>query len=203
MARKGLYHEWLKPDNLERLRGWARDGDTDEIIAKKIGINKTTLYDWKKRFPELADALKKGKEIVDIEVENALLDRAIGYYYWEEKEIPVKMDREEYDEKLEYALEVWEEQNPKATEAERNLFIAEFPKYKMVVVERKKKHVPGDTTAQIFWLKNRKPGNYRDELHKAQQRLIEKKAELLEGAKKDTTLLEALGEIFKEDNKKI
>ena len=24
------------------------------------------------------------------------------------------------------------------------------------------KHIPGDTTAQIFWLKNRRPDKYRD-----------------------------------------
>ena len=201
MARKGLYHEWLKPDNLERLRGWARDGDTDEIIAKKIGINKGTIYDWKKRFPEFDDALKKGKEIVDIEVENALLNRAIGYDRWEIKEELIPLTKKEYEHRLALALEVFDEKHPDASEAERQLFIAEYPTASLQVTERKLKHYPGDTTAQIFWLKNRKPGNYRDELHKAQQRLIEKKAELLEGAKKDTTLLDALVDVMKEDNK--
>lgn len=32
---KGKYKEWLKPENLVRLQGWARDGLTDEDIAKK------------------------------------------------------------------------------------------------------------------------------------------------------------------------
>lgn len=201
MARKGLYHEWLKKDNLERLRGWARNGDTDETIAKKIGINKATLYAWKKRFTDFDNALKKGKEIVDIEVENALLGRALGYDKWEVKEELVLLTDREYQIRLDLALKVFDEKRPDATDAERELFKREFPRGELQVTERKLKHYPGDTTAQIFWLKNRKPDDYRDELHKAQQRLIEKKAELLEGAKKDTTLLNALVDVMKEDDK--
>ena len=32
---KGKYHEWLKPEGLTRIQGWAMDGLTDEEIAKK------------------------------------------------------------------------------------------------------------------------------------------------------------------------
>ncbi len=60
------------------LEGWARDGLTDAQIASNIGINTATLYDWKKRYPELNNALKKGKEVVDYAVENALLKKALG-----------------------------------------------------------------------------------------------------------------------------
>lgn len=45
---KGKYHEWLEPDNLLLLQAWARDGLTDEQIATNIGINRDTLYNWKK-----------------------------------------------------------------------------------------------------------------------------------------------------------
>ena len=80
----GKINEWLEKDKLILLEGWARDGLTDEQIAKNIGINRTTLYDWKKKETNIADALKKGKEIIDFEVENALLKRALGYEYEEE-----------------------------------------------------------------------------------------------------------------------
>ncbi len=60
------------------LEGWARDGLTDAQIASNIGINTATLYDWKKRYSELNNALKKGKEVVDYAVENALLKKALG-----------------------------------------------------------------------------------------------------------------------------
>ena len=75
---KGKYQRWLEPDGLLLLEGWARDGLTDEQIAGNVGITATTLYEWKNRFPEISEALKKGKEIVDIQVENALLKRALG-----------------------------------------------------------------------------------------------------------------------------
>lgn len=82
---KGKYQKWLTPDGKLLLEAWARDGLTDEQIAHNCGINVATLYDWKKRYPEISEALKRGKEVVDIEVENALLKRAKGYEYLEEK----------------------------------------------------------------------------------------------------------------------
>lgn len=63
------------------LEGWARDGLTDEQIAANMGISPASLYNWKKKHLEIFEALKKGKEIVDYEVENALLKRALGYEY--------------------------------------------------------------------------------------------------------------------------
>lgn len=63
-----------------------------------MGISESTLYDWKNRFPDISEALKKGKEVVDFEVENALLKNAMD----------------------------------------------------------------GNVTAQIFWLKNRRPDKWKD-----------------------------------------
>lgn len=71
------YQEWLEPDGLTLLEGWARDGLKDEQIAKNIGISESTLYDWKKKYPDFSKALKRGKEVVDFEVENALLKSAL------------------------------------------------------------------------------------------------------------------------------
>lgn len=77
MAR-GKFEYWLTEDGLTLLEGWARDGLTDEQISRNMGINKATIYDWKKRFADISNALKKGKEVVDYEVENALLEKAKG-----------------------------------------------------------------------------------------------------------------------------
>lgn len=117
---KGKYQDWLEPEGLLKLEGWARDGLVDEQIAQNIGIVASTLYEWKKQYPEISDALKKGKEVVDRQVENALLKRALGY---------------EYDE-----------------------ITTEFGKE----TKRVTKQVVPDVTAQIFWLKNRKPDQWRD-----------------------------------------
>lgn len=83
MGAKGKYAKWLQADNLLRLQAWARDGLSDEQIAHNIGITTTTLYDWKKKYPAFSEALARGKEVVDIEVENALLKRAKGYDFVE------------------------------------------------------------------------------------------------------------------------
>lgn len=83
---KGKYQKWRTKDGLLLLEAWARDGLTDEQLAHNCNVNAATLYVWKKRFPEISEALKKGKEVVDIEVENALLKRAKGYAYLEEKQ---------------------------------------------------------------------------------------------------------------------
>lgn len=80
---KGKYEKWLEPDSLLLLQSWARDGLTDEQIAGNCGITTKTLYEWKNRFGEIREALKKGKEVVDVEVENALYKRALGYDYEE------------------------------------------------------------------------------------------------------------------------
>lgn len=80
---KGKYEKWLTPDGLLRLEAWARDGLTDKQIAHNIGITEQTLNVWKNKYPSFSESLKRGKEVVDIEVENALLKRALGYQYIE------------------------------------------------------------------------------------------------------------------------
>lgn len=95
---KGKFQRWLEPDGLILLEGWARDGLTDEQIAHNMGIATGTLYSWKKSHVEICEALKKGKEVVDFQVENALVQAALD----------------------------------------------------------------GNVTAQIFWLKNRRPDKFRD-----------------------------------------
>lgn len=126
----GKYQEWLEPDSLLKLQAWARDGLTDEQIASNMGVAKTTFYDWKNKYPNIANSLKRGKEVIDIQVENALLKRALGYSYNE-----VTRERIRDPETGETSLEI---------------------------TKTVKKEVVPDTTAQIFWLKNRKPKEWRD-----------------------------------------
>lgn len=71
--------DWLEEDNLMLLECWTRDGYTFEDIANKIGITTNTLRWWRKQYPEINEALKKGREIIDYKVENALLKSALGY----------------------------------------------------------------------------------------------------------------------------
>lgn len=82
---KGVYRDWITPERLKIIEGWARDGLSNKQIAKNIGIHVSTLYEWRNDFPELNDAIKKGKEVIDREVENALLKRALGHEIEETK----------------------------------------------------------------------------------------------------------------------
>lgn len=85
MVKAGKYQQWLEPEKLTLLEGWARDGLIDTEIAVRMGIAVRTLREWKTAHPEIGTALKKGKEVVDFGVENALLKRAMGYDYMEER----------------------------------------------------------------------------------------------------------------------
>lgn len=133
-GRQGKYQEWITKEGLLKIEGWARDGLTDKQIAQNIGVTEQTLNVWKKTYPSLFESLKKGKEVVDRQVENALLKRALGY---------------KYDEVTKELAEVKNE---------------DTGAYEKVLIETKRvtKEVQPDTTAQIFWLKNRKPAEWRD-----------------------------------------
>lgn len=119
-----------------RVEGWARDGLTDIQIAQNMGIAERTFYEWVERFPQFAQALKTGKEPVDIQVENALLKSALGYTVTLKKPIKVRTKKQLKD---------------KGTIEEEHIEYVE-----------EEVHIPAQTTAQIFWLKNRKPAQWRD-----------------------------------------
>lgn len=75
---KGKYHEWRKPEKLLLIRMWRRDGLTIEQTARAIGVNPDTLYKWMKRFPEIDEALKTGKDEANAIIENKLYQRALN-----------------------------------------------------------------------------------------------------------------------------
>ena len=74
---KAKYKEWLEPQNLLRIQGWARDGLTEEQIAHNMGISTVTLWEWKKKYANIVNVLKVNKDIADRQVENALYKAAI------------------------------------------------------------------------------------------------------------------------------
>lgn len=136
MAKAG---DWVNdPDRLKMLAAWARDGLTDRDISEKMGISRSTLNLWKKKFPVISDALKKGKEITDIEVENSLYQRALGYTKKIKKTFKCK--RVEYDKSTGKKIKEWEE----------------------LVEGEDEVHIPADVGAICFWLKNRKPEAWKE-----------------------------------------
>lgn len=116
---KGKYQKWLEPENLILLEGWARDGLTDDDIAAKMRIGSRTLYEWKQKHPQISQSLKKGKEVADYRVENALFESALD----------------------------------------------------------------GNVTAQIFWLRNRRPDKWRNNPEYSDNAALEKLDEILKNVK--------------------
>lgn len=74
-------YETVVLPNLKLIERWKRNGASEEEIAKRLGIAYSTFNLYKAQKSELSEALKKGAEVVDAEVENALLKRALGYEY--------------------------------------------------------------------------------------------------------------------------
>lgn len=107
---KGKYQEWLEPEGLLKIEGWARDGLTDEQIAQNMGVAYSTFRTWRDKYSALSAVLKKNKDVADRQVENALFENAIS----------------------------------------------------------------GNITAQIFWLKNRKPDKWRDKQEYEDRTAIDK-----------------------------
>ena len=149
---KGKYEKWLKPEGLLKIEGWSRDGLTKEQIAKNMGISRDTLNEWEKKYSDISDTLKKGRDIADIQVENALFERARGGIHEVKKNFKLK--------------ETYYDQMGRKCEKERlETAIDEV-------------YIPGDTTAQIFWLKNRLPEKWRDKQSVEVSGLVEEKGKL-------------------------
>lgn len=133
---KGKYQEWLEPEGLLKIEGWARDGLTDEQIAQNMGVAYSTFRTWRDKYSALSAVLKKNKDVADRRVENSLFERALGGTHEVRKTFKVK--------------EKYYDDHGKLCEKEK------------LVQATDEVYIPGDTTAQIFWLKNRKPQEWRD-----------------------------------------
>ena len=104
---------------LERLVSF---GLTDVDIARIFRVNECTINRWKKD-PKVMQALKKGKDVADAQVERSLFERAMGYSHTSEE-----------------------------------IHVIKGQVVRVPII----KHYPPDTVAQIFWLKNRQSGQWRD-----------------------------------------
>ena len=230
------YEYWLTDEGLLLIEGWARDGLIDKQIAENIGVSERTFTDWKKKYSAISSVLKKGKEVVDRQVENALLKRALGYEYTEvtKERIEDKGQNKRHDGAQELTAQEWDfakayfghtccycgksadltkdhlkplnqggrlsrdnvvpccascnsskkdhewmswyQKQPFYSKDRANkicaymTFVAELETIepeqeddkRLVVTKEVTKEVAQDTTAQIFWLKNRRPDLWRD-----------------------------------------
>lgn len=123
-------------NKLDKIEEWARTGLSDSQIATNLGIHRSTFEKYKATNEDIRESLRKGKEVVNIEVVNALYKKATGYKVKEK--VPVKLKDTYYDEK-------------------GNKCINE----RVEVVETEKEIQP-DTVAIKFWLMNKDKENWKD-----------------------------------------
>lgn len=139
MSRKNKYDTHVKPQ-LFVIENWARDGDSEEIIAKKLGVAYSTFRGYKEKYSALSAALKKNKEIADYEVVDSLHKKCVGTYAKEERAFKCK--KVYYDDKDRRC-------------EEEHIEVVEVDVF-----------VPPDTMAMAIWLNNRMPDKWRRNANK-------------------------------------
>ncbi len=136
-----------KDDYAEQAYKLCLLGATDKELADFFGVTDRTINNWKKKVPEFFQSIKDAKTIADAEVAKSLNERARGYEYIEQQAIKLK--------------EVIYENGKRVRETER-----------VEVIPTVKKQAP-DTTAGIYWLKNRRQTNWRDKVETEHSGIIE------------------------------
>lgn len=129
-----LYDVKILP-NIEYIRAWIRDGISEENICNKLKISKAAWDKYKQVHPDFNNVIKCNKDYVDlVEVVGAFKQRATGYTVEEEEEV------------YNYVFDPVTKENTEV----------------LVGRKVKKKHIPPDTQALLFWLRMRQPEMWKD-----------------------------------------
>jgi len=129
----------FKEEYIRQARIAFSEGFTDVKFCELIDISRDSLVRWRREYPEFGKAVQEGKDEFDTgDIEKSLKKRAKGYNYTEVTRRAVKEENPQIDPK---------------TEKE---------KIKYVITKKVSKHIPSETTAGIFWLKNRRRDRWKD-----------------------------------------
>ena len=125
---KGKFND-VKDDIISCIR----EGDSNILACKKVGISKSTFYEWLESYPDFSDSLKKARkkfrETIVQTLEQSLWKRAAGY-------------------------EIEESKNEYRTLKDGSKVLVKSSKIT--------KHFPPDTGALIFALTNLDPENWKN-----------------------------------------
>ncbi len=115
-------------------------GFTAEQLGAVFGVSNRTINHWMQEHKDFKDAVKKGRDSYDsINVENALLKRAMGYQFTEVSTQRIRI-----------------------TVKDANGIKVKIPATKVITTN---KEIPPDTKSAIFWLTNRNPERWRVHLN--------------------------------------
>lgn len=129
---KSKYDSHVLP-RLEEIKAWVRDGVNTKDIAHNLGLAECTIYEYLKKYTELAEIFTQGKAYVDdVIVCNAYLRRVTGY------------------DAIEYKREFKVSKDASGKEIRE-----------LVKVTEQTRHIPADPRACEFWLTNRQPDKWK------------------------------------------
>ena len=134
-GRKSVYTEKVLP-KLELVEGWARDGLSEKDIAHNLGIALSTLSEYKNKFSEFSEAIKKGKEVSDYIAENRLFLKVCGFSKVIKKPFKIKVPV------MQNGIKVADKEE--------------------IVTADEEVYFPPDLGAIVFYLKNRLPEKWSD-----------------------------------------
>lgn len=117
-------------------------GATDASLADFFNVHVDTIYEWKNVHPEFSESIKKGKYAADAVIANSLYEKAKG----------VRISKQ-------VAIKLTTKRPVLNKDGEPTRQMEQTEEIEIVDVEE---DVPPDTTAAIFWLKNRQPKEWRD-----------------------------------------
>lgn len=136
----GRYEEWLTERGLGMIEAWCQDGLEDHELAEIMKISPRTLRDWKTRHAAIAAAIRRGRGGAQVQIENALFQKAKGYKETVRK--PMKRRIREYDPETKRCVREEE----------------------VVDIVEEEIYIPPDTNAAKFWLTNRAPERWNEKL---------------------------------------
>lgn len=111
-TRAAKASDWLDDDSLLLILGWARDGLTNEQIAKDcMGITPSTLSVWARKHEPIREALKEGRRPIVTEVESAAYKAAKGYWV-EETDTEIYQDPDGREKKRVVKHRRWQKSDP-------------------------------------------------------------------------------------------
>lgn len=119
------YEEWVTPEGLDQIINWAAKGCNNTELANNMGINRDTLYEWIKKYPDISDAIKKGRKLSVQAIENKFFQTAFGG--------------------VEEVTEIVEE---------KTIIDNKGNEHKVIDKKTTTRKLPPNVTAQIFYLKN-------------------------------------------------
>jgi hypothetical protein len=124
----------------KQVRKITRLGATRAEIAEFFEVDGATIHRWMEKHPEFRTAIRLGKTWANKRVGESLYHRALGYSHESVK-----------------IMTLDETTTTKAANG-KEVSVTRKVVHKEPFVE----HYPPDTTACIFWLKNRQPDEWRD-----------------------------------------